>query len=602
MGHSGKNENERVLQFAEQDFGYFYELITGSRLSVIYVNDIEDLDDSEGYFILGKTLAESKGLSFNGLYTDTGYKIYKTTEGIYLYGNTEYGTLNAVYALLNQLFGLELYTDTVYEYSNTVFDYFIVENTTFNPSLDNLWAMDGAISSNDSQTVNTTYQHRLGYVNSWQIYSGTPHNFTDVVPYETYGTAHPNWYYEATDSNGTKFLTLCLASGGDDMARIVAKYVYDVIVSQDAQSNVKDFVFFGPPDARGWCGCSSSEALKTRYGANSGEYLAFMNKVAKFFDQTYNVGRKIKIYMMAYNAVLEAPAYSGELNFYKSDKVDLGVMFAPIESSFYRAITDDTANGPYGKTNAYYLTQLQNWQKFGGEVSVWKYSAQFDNYFVPVDAFTNMQATYKTYAEFGVDYFADQGVSGTINATNFNALKIYLKSKLAKDVNADFESLIRNFCNAYYGAGGNDMYNLITAEREWYATLSAKTVQDKGKDMTGCHILGNSDLFNKKYWDDTPAGAIIKKYDASMLKGWYSNHIASALAKVDADSEYANRIKIEGLSIRYMAYAVYEDDTYGDFSAIITDAKTLGITRFAEGSASTKSGSFHVSGIIDNLC
>ena len=120
--------------------------------------------------------------------------------------------------------------------------------------------------------------------------------------------------------------------------------------------------------------------------------------------------------------------------------------------------------------------------------------------------------------------------------------------------------------------------------------------------MTGCHILGNSDLFNKKYWDDTPAGTIIKKYDASMLKGWYSNHIATALAKVDADSEYANRIKIEGLSIRYMAYAVYEDGTYGDFSAIITDAKTLGITRFAEGSASTKNGSFHVSGIIDNLC
>ena len=48
---------------------------------MIYVNDIEDLDDSEGYFILGKTLAESKGLSFNGLYTDTGYKIYKTPKG-----------------------------------------------------------------------------------------------------------------------------------------------------------------------------------------------------------------------------------------------------------------------------------------------------------------------------------------------------------------------------------------------------------------------------------------------------------------------------------------------------------------------------------------
>ena len=105
---------------------------------MIYVNDIEDLDDSGGYFILGRTLARCSGLSFDGLYTDSGYKIYKTAEGIYLYGNTEYGTLNAVYALLNQLFGLEIYTDAIYEYTNTVFDYFVAENTTFSPSLGNM--------------------------------------------------------------------------------------------------------------------------------------------------------------------------------------------------------------------------------------------------------------------------------------------------------------------------------------------------------------------------------------------------------------------------------------------------------------------------------
>ncbi len=590
------------MRFAVEDFVYFYKLVTGKELSITYVNGTDSLDDNESYFILGKALAENKSLSFDGLYTDTGYKIQKGDKGVYIYGNTEYGTLNGVYALLKQLFGLEIYTDEVFTYDGTVFDYFAIENVTFNPSLDNVWAMDGAISSNDSGTVNMTYQRRMGYVNSWQVYGGTPHNFLDAVPYETYGSAHPEWYYEttATDS-GDKFVTLCLASGGDEMAEIVAGYVYDRVIREDAARNVKDFIFFGPPDRRGWCNCSLSESLKTTHGSYAGEYVAFMNKVAEIFDRQYALSRKIKIYMMAYNAVLDAPTYSEELKFFSSDKVSLGVMFAPIESSFYRAITDDTANGPYGKKNAYYLTQLQKWKAFGGEVSVWKYSAQFDNYFVPVDTFTNMQATYKKYAEFGLDYFADQGVSGTINATNFNALKIYLKSKLAKDVNADTETLIQNFCNAYYGAGGTEMYNLIRAEREWYKTLSEKITKDKGKDTTGCHILANSDLFNKKYWDDTPTGSIVKKYDSSMLKGWYNNYIATALAKVDANSEYATRIKTEGLAIRYMVYAVYKDGTFGDFSAIITDAKALDVTRFAEGSATTTNGSFIVEGNIDNL-
>ena len=69
---------------------------------------------------------------------------------------------------------------------------------------------------------------------------------------------------------------------------------------------------------------------------------------------------------------------------------------------------------------------------------------------------------------------------------------------------------------------------------------------------------------------------------------------------MDANSEYAKRIKIEGLSIRYMAYAVYGDSTYGDFATIASDAAALGVTRFAEGNAYTKSGSY-VSGEIANL-
>ena len=61
--------------------------------------------------------------------------------------------------------------------------------------------------------MNWEYQRRMGFVNSWQVYNGTPHNFLDAVPYATYGAAHPDWYYEvtATDS-GRKFVTLCLAS------------------------------------------------------------------------------------------------------------------------------------------------------------------------------------------------------------------------------------------------------------------------------------------------------------------------------------------------------------------------------------------------------
>lgn len=148
-------------------------------------------------------------------------------------------------------------------------------------------------------------------------------------------------------------------------------------------------------------------------------------------------------------------------------------------------------------------------------------------------------------------------------------------------------------------ADGEKMYEFLTVYRAWYATLDGKTTSGS-KDKLGCHIISGMDIFNKKYWDDTPSGVIIKSYDASMLKGWYASYIEAALGAVDANSEYAKRIKIEGLSIRYMAYAVYGDSTYGDFATIASDAAALGVTRFAEGNAYTKSGSY-VSGEIAKL-
>ena len=597
-------EDDRIYDFAAEDLQYYFQLITGKTLTVKTVSNLTELESGKKYFILGGEFAEAVSLSFSELTTETGYIIHKTENGVFLYGNTAYGTLNAVYALLNQAFGLEIYTDTVYTYDRDGFEYSrVAAHTAFNPSIDKLWAQDGSLTyGTDTQPVNFTYQRRLGFVNSWQEVNGTYHNFLEVVPKDTYGAAHPAWFVTATATDTKQsFDTLCLASGGDEMAEIVAKYARDFILSQDSTGNVKDIFVFGQPDRRGWCSCSASESLKSKYGANSAEYILFMNKVAKIFDEKYSaeVGRKITFMIMAYNLALEAPTANFEdVKLYNTDNAEVAAMVAMIEGNSYRKLEDDVLSNKYGNSNRYFLNQYNTWQGLG-KAYFWRYSAYFDNYFVPLDTISNMQDTYKTLAESGATVLVDQGMSGTDTETNFNALKIYLKSKLAKNVNADLETLIRNFCNAYYGAGGEKMYEFLTVYRAWYATLDGKTTSGS-KDKLGCHIISGMDIFQKKYWDDTPSGVIVKSYDASMLKGWYANYIEAALGAVDANSDYAKRIKIEGLSIRYMAFAVYGDSTYGDFSAIASDAAALGVTRFAEGNAYTKSGSY-VSGEIANL-
>ena len=597
-------EEDRASDFAAEDLRYYFQLITGRTLTVKTVSNLTELESGKKYFILGSELAVAASLSFSELTTETGYIIHKTENGVFLYGNTAYGTLNAVYALLNQAFGLEIYTDTVYTFDKDDFKYSrIAAHTVFNPSIDKLWAQDGSLTyGTDTQPVNFAYQRRLGFVNSWQEVNGSYHNFLDIIPKATYGAEHPSWFVTATATDTKQsFDTLCLASGGNEMAEIVAKYARDNIIYQDSTGNVKDIFVFGQPDRRGWCTCSASESLKSKYGANSAEYILFMNKVAKIFDERYSaeVGRKITFMIMAYNLALEAPSQNlAEVKLYNTGNAEVAAMVAMIEGNSYRKLEDDVLSNKYGSSNRYFLNQYNAWQNLG-KAYFWRYSAYFDNYFVPLDTISNMQASYKALAESGTTVLVDQGMSGTDTETNFNALKIYLKSKLAKNVNADVETLIQNFCNAYYGAGGAKMYEFLTVYRAWYATLDGKTTSG-GKDKLGCHIISGMDIFNKKYWDDTPSGVIVKTYDASMLKGWYANYIQVALGMVGSDSEYAKRIKVEGLSVRYMAYAVYGDSTYGDFAGIASDAAALGVTRFAEGNAYIKSGNY-VSGEISNL-
>lgn len=607
---TSQNEDDRVYKYAVEELIGLYSELTGTTLEVNYVNSASELDANKKYFVLGSALAEENGLSQDGLTTDTGYIVKKKSGNVYLYGKTGYGTLNALYGAFSQAFGLEFYTDTVYTYDSGEFGYDKIEDTVFNPSIDYNWA-SGEMEYIPSGEVNPNfnYQHRLGYVNSWQIIGGGYHNFFEVLPKETYKAAHPDWYTTATNPGGESFDTLSLAYGleaadNDVMATAVADYVYDYITEQKNNHVEKSMFVFGQPDNWGWSNSSYSQAIKNRYGAYSAEYILFMNKVAKILDEKYTIGRRLQLALLAYNATLETPTYSEDLKFYNGDEVYMGVIFAPIESNLYLRL-DSPANGYsehnesndgyaeiYGKTNQYYYNQLLSWKRFlnGGELSVFYYSAHYDNYFVPLDSVTHMGQKYKFFADNGVKHIYNLGQAGDDVHTDWYALKTYMGKKYAENASrTDADGLILNFCKAYYGAAGEIMYELYKAEVAQYKVASNYWVYQKGADPTGGHLIRGY-LFNENCWGG----------NADLLLDWYKK-IENALALVESNSVYYNRIKIEGLNIRYLLVGIFKDTSKGTMAEIAADAKTLGIDIFAEGSAYTSDGKYGQSGKIENL-
>ena len=617
------------LQYAADELQHWSKTLLEKDLEIVTTNSIEDIPF--GYFVIGYELARQAGLGEGNLTTDTGYRIENVDGRVYLYGLTKYGSLNAVYGLFEQGVNLTFFSDTVYTYDEGS-DIVIEEGVykEFNPSIDYNWAADGMMTMisgdylNKVQTVgssaiieessygspnypNWDYQRRLGFVNSWYILGGGWHNFTSLMPYETYGTSHPNWYAEITDWSGATVKTLKLSYNNFEMVSSVAAAFYTLIKADEAEGHYKTDYIFAPPDSSNW--------PTNSYGYSaSQEYLLFMNKLAEYMSANYNFGREINLLMLAYNNTLVAPT---DISLHNGSEVDVAVMYAPIQSNMYRELSNSTVTPDYygNHTNSYYLGLLNDWQALAGEnkdkVYYWNYSAYYDNYFVPLDTITNMQSTYQTLANSGVKVLFDLGQTGDLVSSDFAALKVFLKGQLAKNVNAVLWTeastlkggLVEKFMNAYYGAGAEAMLTLLKTEMDWYKTLAdeavfynGSTASTTGNEAVGHHSGGGQLLWSSKYWDDDDKeGGVLGigkvNPDSSMLTTWYG-YIQTALSAVEGDAELTRRINVESMPIRYLMYRMFSDyDLNNDGTddntkdGLIAFAKSLGIVAFTESGA-----------------
>ena len=597
--------DRRVLGIATSDLARFFKEATGAEISVnTYASAAFDV--SEKAIVVGR-LSEGANLGYDGLTTDTGYKIVREGNSVFIYGKTSNGAANGVYAFLNKYFGYEFYTDEVYTYE-TVDEVKIKSlEEVFNPDIDYIFASGSAVYGLDytDNTYPFEYQYRLGYATDHYVTGGNTHNFLTLISEDKYKAEHPNWFttenwYGANNwyngqprsgaaASGT-FTTLNLSYNDYEMVSTVAGLIAGQVNADNW--NGRKYFTFSQPDRLGWSTATTSKAVYNKYGTYSAEYIIFMNKLAKYIEENCNLKNEVTLQILAYGAIVEAPAYSDELALYSGSKVKVGVMYAPIERNNMLSIDDGTVKGVINEQyNSYYAEQFKKWQALAvnsGEIGYWNYSAYTDSFFTPFDSITNKQADYKLAKSLGVKVIKDQGQVGNAVTTgsDWDTLKNYIKVKLAKNVNEDVETLIKNFCDAYYGAASPFMQTLLKTERDWInGTLKDRAVTS-GKSNLG--ISGGAAWINtsgnKKYWDEGTKKwyQTSYTYDSSMLTTWYG-YIANALEAAKGNTELENRVKAEGLTVRYLLAKVYSDTTYGAFDDIKADAKTIGMRYYAEG-------------------
>jgi hypothetical protein len=460
-----------------------YEIIAKSELVLFFkqatgLNLYSITEPSEGfthspttkYISIGNTkMFETTGIEIDeSVLTTQGVRIVTKDNTIYLNGGSIGGALYATYTFLEIMFNWEIYAEDCWVIDENVrnlkmraFDVWEVPDIEMRT---NFWT---AVQKNSN---NIGYRFRMpdyqdafimpiGDVKNGGTYAGI-HNSFDVLP-KTSPYAEAEWY--ADDGQ-----QLCYTAHGNEesynrMIERIATVVTDCmkVYNPEKYPLFKFFTLTIQDGSMSTCVCDACmEALK-KYGAHSGSIIVMCNRVMELVsawqEKPENRAYKrddFKMAFFAYHGYFAAPTHYDNLQ----DKIvpNHSDLIMRDDVAVYAAVSDNE-NGFLRKVSIYDdinkkgRDNLIGWSEIASELYLWTYQTNYTNYL----AFSSTMNFYNTdgfsfLASLGVDMMANQGTTGSMNYTCFQAIKPYLDAKLQWNSSLDSDKLINDWFDAMY--------------------------------------------------------------------------------------------------------------------------------------------------------
>ncbi len=479
------------LNLASSELSYFLFQSSGCKLDVVS----EKLSPSK-YISLGLTsqLLSSSSYDKDKDYGLSGYRVYAENENIYIYGTSakQAGTLYGVYDFLSDTIGYEAYASDDYHYQIKDKVTYLALDSEVIPTFDT--RAIGYKSTNSDSTLSRRLRLENQYsAEDWYGFghsqiNGLYFNVADREAKVSSGEWQDDWFANA--SNDAAVNQLCY-TGGEKLVEMVAQAMIEKIKIHKEIT----YFMFGQQDNVNFCACERCSKAKEEWGGNTaGLQIAFMNDVIALTDkylEENEPGRVVRYVVFAYNETTSAPVKEeGGRYLPYSDKVipnkNLYFYFAPIGSDFSSGL-DDVSNDTYYKA-------IQGWNVLaGGRILCYIYDINFRNYFINFYNVNSVKNMYRLYKDFGVTYMYSQGPLDTA-VPCFEEARVYVESKLMWDVSLDYETLLRDFLNEYYGPASSSV------KEYWDLTFNAcAKYRADGNYIGGIYSqIGSSDLWSEE--------------------------------------------------------------------------------------------------------
>lgn len=324
------------------------------------------------------------------------------------------------------------------------------------------------------------------------------HTFHKFMPYDVFYEKTPEYY---ALRNGKRLPTqLCLTNN------TVLEIVKDSVRSFFKNSPNSDVISVSQDDNTQYCQCENCSKIDNKEGSPAGSLIHFVNDIAKDFPEK-------TISTLAYQYTRKPP---------KTKPLE-NVLITLCSIECDRSI-------PIDKGCKDFSSDLKGWSSLTDNIRIWDYTTQFTNFLAPFPNWGTIKPNINLFVDNNAKWIFEQH---SRNDSELFELRSYVMAKLLWDPSLNYNTLIKDFNDKYYGDGGKYITEYITK------------IQSQ---------IDNTSFFLFLYGDPSQG------FDSFLSPQNLSNYdklFNKALSKVDYNSNYYKRILRSKISIDYAILELY---------------------------------------------
>ena len=261
---------------------------------------------------------------------------------------------------------------------------------------------------------------------------------------EKYFESHPE-YFALHDGERVPG-QLCLTN--DKVYEIVLEEVFGILKAEHNPEADLQIISLSQADNLDYCECKRCKSMDEANGSHAGSLITFVNRIAAAVkEKGYH---NVAFDTLAYTYTRKAPSLV-------KPEANVIVRLCTFECCFSHALDDAGC-----QRNKELIEDLKEWSEICNRIYIWDYTTNYAYTLGIFPDFNTLQENMQCFHKYGVKGVYEEGNYYVDRCdTEFGELRTYLIAELLENPYCDYDAKMLEFCNYYYGKGGEYIKEII---------------------------------------------------------------------------------------------------------------------------------------------